>query len=261
MAINLFELIKDAVSDAQQRNRENPNVKTAPRSVFDKIREKVEEGKQKNASSPPTQENNVSIFDFIKEKVKEVKQKNEADPEEDTADSSVFNSLEEKIRKLQEENERLKNEPGASRQKIEIPSLDNKPSEVKTNNPFEMPNINIERPDINIERLGNRPSEVFSNKRNDLPNINTPPPANYNPNDERPGTIAMTNSMGGSLAIRVEPDFGAGQMDVRIPDMSRITLIQYSQHAMMLDGKKTRWVLIDYQGIQGWIPESYLNFN
>ena len=230
MAVNLFDLLKDMVAKSQQRNRENPNVKTAPRSIFDKLRNKIEEARQ--APEKKEQEKGGQLIDFFKEKMQEVKKQNQEDPQEETADKSVFSDFEEELRRLKEENQRLKEQQAkaAKRPPVVIPPLENKPFKVESNKPVDIPPMPVPRSTASTE-------------------------------DELPGTIAMTNSMGGSLGIRVEPDFGSGQFELRIPDNSRVTLLGYSQNAMMLDGKKTRWAQVDFQGTQGWIPESYLNFN
>ena len=74
------------------------------------------------------------------------------------------------------------------------------------------------------------------------------------------GAQAMTNSPG-SLALRDAPSMGAGKLDFRVPNKSLLNILEYSENSIILDGKKSRFVLIEYQGQQGWILESYLNFN
>ena len=75
------------------------------------------------------------------------------------------------------------------------------------------------------------------------------------------GTQAMTNSMGGSLALRSAPEMGSAQTKIRVPDKTLLRVIQYSENAINLDGRRSRFVLVDYNGQQGWILENYLNFN
>jgi hypothetical protein len=75
------------------------------------------------------------------------------------------------------------------------------------------------------------------------------------------GAQAVTNSMGGSLAMRAAPDMGAQQSNLRIPDKSLLRILQYSDNAIHLDGRRSRFVLVDYKGQQGWVLENYLNFN
>ena len=73
--------------------------------------------------------------------------------------------------------------------------------------------------------------------------------------------VAITNSMGGSLALRSEPDFGAAVNTIRVPDLARVYVMGYSEHSINLDGKDSRWVHVEYEGQHGWILEGYLNFN
>ncbi len=72
---------------------------------------------------------------------------------------------------------------------------------------------------------------------------------------------AMTNSMGGSLSIRLKPDFGSTVNHVRIPEDTLINVLEYSKKTIDLDGKIQRWAHIEFNGQRGWIPEGYLNFN
>ncbi len=72
---------------------------------------------------------------------------------------------------------------------------------------------------------------------------------------------AMTNSKGGSLSIRKEPQMGAASHDIRIPDSTLLKVIDYSENKINLDGKVGRFALVEYEGVRGWILEHYLNFN
>jgi len=74
------------------------------------------------------------------------------------------------------------------------------------------------------------------------------------------GSQAMTNSTG-SLALRQTPDMGSQQLNIRVPNKSLLNILEYSENAIILDGKRSRFVLVEYQGQSGWILESYLNFN
>ncbi len=71
------------------------------------------------------------------------------------------------------------------------------------------------------------------------------------------GTQAITNSPG-SLALRDAPSMGAQQSSFRIPSNSPLNILEYSENSIILDGKKSRFVLVEFQGQQGWILESYL---
>jgi len=72
---------------------------------------------------------------------------------------------------------------------------------------------------------------------------------------------AITNSNGGSLQMTLEPIIGGSVNANRIPDRSLVKVIRYSDHQIILDNKKSRFVYVEYNGQQGWIPDVYLNFN
>ena len=74
-------------------------------------------------------------------------------------------------------------------------------------------------------------------------------------------SIAITNSMGGSLGLTKNPQIGGETLPIRVPDRSRVTILEYSQNSVNLDGRDSRFVFVDYNGQRGWMPESYLNFN
>lgn len=248
MFTNVFDVIKDVVSKVQKHNKENPNVETADGSVFDSIKNSIEaikDGALKN--KPQTQESGTSnsgnVFDTIQEQLKNVQKTNEADPAVPTADSSVFNDLQAQIKKLQEENDKLAQQQANSNVSFE-----------------EVTPLPTKKFDSVSSTSG--PADEF---RNPLENIGPPtsvPTPTPTPNTSSgAGEIAVTNSGGGSLGMRGAPDMGAPTKDVRVPDMTQIRVLQYSENQINLDGKNSRWALVDYNGNQGWIPEIYLNFN
>ena len=75
------------------------------------------------------------------------------------------------------------------------------------------------------------------------------------------GAQAMTNSMGGSLALRTYPAMDAPKSEVRVPDRTLLRVLEYSENGIILDGQKSRFALVDIKGQRGWVLESYLNFN
>ncbi len=98
----------------------------------------------------------------------------------------------------------------------------------------------------------------------------TPPPAptpapqpatNVVPqNQVQNAPVATTDSMGGSLQLRTNADFGAPMTQIFVPDRSQIRVLGFSAHSINLDGKDVRFALVDYNGQQGWTFESYLRF-
>jgi len=75
------------------------------------------------------------------------------------------------------------------------------------------------------------------------------------------GMQAITNSQRGSLSVRQNPEMGAAKFDMRIPDKTLLKVLDYSNNTINLDGKTSRFVLVEYNGQKGWILEAYLNFN
>jgi len=73
--------------------------------------------------------------------------------------------------------------------------------------------------------------------------------------------MAVTNSMGGSLALRMEPNMGAQEHPIRVPDNALLQILGFSDNSIHLDGKETRFVFVDYNGTRGWLLDSYLNRN
>jgi len=89
------------------------------------------------------------------------------------------------------------------------------------------------------------------------PTINTMPRPNLS---SVSGASAITSSNNGSLGFRLEPNMESAMRDVRIPDKSRLTVLEYSENSiMMLDGNKSRFAKVEYNGQLGWVLESYLN--
>lgn len=73
------------------------------------------------------------------------------------------------------------------------------------------------------------------------------------------GGIALVDGNGGTLAIRTEPSMGAATLKERLPHNVNVQILDYSdRHKINLDGKETAWYLVDYNGMQGWVLESYL---
>ncbi len=218
---SLFKILKGVISGVKKKNFEDPNVETAPSSVFDKMKEKVEEI-QNNTNTVETTESS-------------------------TAGTSIFDVLKEKMDTVQKENEADENEATADSSVF----------------------ADLQR---QIEELKAQQSQMQEQSQatasvNEAPSIPTPAPTPEPTPTPEPSTasstgmMAMTNSGGGSLAIRQHPDMGAAHLDVRIPEMSLLKVLEYSDKSVHIDGVIARWCKVDFQGTQGWILEHYLNFN
>ncbi len=193
---------------------------------------------------------------------------NRDDPQVKTADPVVFEELKkkfEKVEPLQKEN-REDDILDMMRKRVEEAKVENEVNpEVETAHGSVYENIMRE-----LEKLKGQ-----SNQAGTVPPVlsrNIPPVVapdrdlsgsqpGWEPPVQRDVMRAMTNS-GGSLQIRQSPDMGAPiHQSVRIPDQSMLTIIEYSTNKINLDGKLSRFALVEYNGVRGWILESYLNFN
>jgi len=220
--MGIFDVFGEILSKVAKKNEDDINVKTADPVVFEEVKKKVEEVD----ANLPSGGRRAGAWGNYEEKIKEAQVENEANPEVETADKSVFDDLLAEIKRLQEQEEAhgsAHETTGAS------------------------PRPHIEQP-VYIPPVQTRPLEP-----------RTPRMPERQPQMHRESR-AMSNSPG-SLALRDAPSMQAGKLDIRVPNKSMLTILQYSDNSIMLDGQKSRFVLVEYQGQQGWILESYLNFN
>jgi len=192
-------MLQKVVEKVQERNRVDPNVKTADTSVFESVKKSLETATEKD--------NLEEICDEVCVEVDNVQVVNQADPNIETADSSVFEEMKKELEALKAQ---VANQNANAEPKFESP-------------------------------------------------IATPAASAVPSASENVDVMAMTNSGGGSLAIRMEPNMGAPTMDVRLPDSSVVRVVEYSNNKINLDGREARFVLVN--GTRGWILETYLNFN
>lgn len=195
--------------------------------------------------------------------LKKAIQTNEADPNVKTAEPVVFEELKkkfEKVEPLQKEN-REDDILEMMRKGVEEAKVENEANpDVETAPRSVYENILRE-----LEALKNKSSRTVDVPpvlhRDIPPVVSTGSQPSWEPPKQSAVIQAMTNS-GGTLQLRQNPDMGAPiHQTVRIPDNTLITPLQYSENSIILDGKKSRFVLVEYNGVRGWILESYLNFN
>jgi len=211
----------------------------------------------------------MGLFKILKEMAQQVQSRNKANPNVETADTSVFDKIKDAVDGLEKKHE----DPDevARRRKVEaVEELKERVIEVKRENEADP---NVATADNSIFEELNSMLEKYKAESKVSPSSYTPP-SDINkeviyeevepvptPRAADDRVVALTNSMGGSLALRAEPDMGAATNTIRIPDMSRVFVLGYSENSIILDGKKSRWVHIDFDGQQGWVLEGYLNFN
>ncbi len=226
--MGLFDVLTDIVKNVKNKNRENPDVRTADKSVFDDLTDKFKDLLDKKnepevkptAPKPRTTVPDVPFFyeDLVK-KVDEAKRENETNPEVETADKSVYDDLMGEIENLKR---KLAEQENEAKEKDLIETTAKNVSETTTTHQ-------------NVETNRNETKRALV-----------------------AGMQATTNSFGGSLQMRMNPDMAAATNSTRIPDKSLITILEISDKSIHLDGQVSYFVLVDYQGQQGWLLDSYL---
>lgn len=78
---------------------------------------------------------------------------------------------------------------------------------------------------------------------------------------QKPQVVQAWNSTGGTIEARTSPNMGAEKSTLRIPNKGVFSVLEYSENSIILDGQKSRFVLVESNNERGWILERYLNFN
>lgn len=199
------------------------------------------------------------FLNLIKNAVNKVKENNRVDPNVKTADASVFEMLVEKMKKKPEA-------ASTNERPLDVfDKLEAKVTEVQQTNEADP---NVETADSSVFEQMKRELEALKSQvaeqeaRANAPVPPAPPAASTHTTSHSAGpqVMAVTDS-GGALQIRATPDMGAPTKNVLVPDSSLIRVVEYSDKGIILDGKESKFVLIEFEGQQGWILDSYLNFN
>ncbi len=205
---------------------------------------------------------NLPFFNIIKEVIKVVKNKNQADPNVKTADPSVFDQIEKHVDNNQSTDtggfleDLKKNVSHVQRENRDNPNVETADSSVFENMQQELEALKA--------KLAKQESAAATTAPAAPTNTHYNNPPEYVETNRTPAVeqiLAMTNSGGGSLSMRTEPNMGAATMERRVADSSLVKVIEYSKNSINLDGKNTRFVKVDVNGQVGWLLESYLNFN
>lgn len=170
-----------------------------------------------------------------------------------TADPVVFEDVQKKM-----ENVETRGEAGRTRadvfkdylEKVEEAKVENEANpEVETADKSVYDDLvqEIERLKVKIESQGGVPEIELPNAENPQANI--------------PQVMQAWNSTGGTLEARNAPEMGASKSTLRIPNEGVFTVLEYSENSINLDGRNSRFVLVESNGEKGWILENYLNFN
>ncbi len=202
----------------------------------------------------------LNFFNLAKTIIDVVKNKNEADENVKTADRTVFENMEKKIRDIDttvaKDNTRSRSDIYEEmRRRMEEVRVENEADpEIETadNSVFSDMQRQIEELQKKLESQEQVQEQVHVNESSGVSH------SDRSASDEM---MAVTNSMGGSLELRMEDNMGAQKHPIRIPDNALIQILGFSENSIHLDGKETRFVFVDYNGTRGWLLESYLNRN
>ncbi len=204
----------------------------------------------------------LNFFNLAKTLINVVKAKNETDENVKTADRTVFENMEEKIRGIEDtvekDNTRTRADVYAEmRKRMEEVRIENEADpEIETADSSVFTDMQKQIDELQ-KKLEAQESANTKVGTADVFRSNT---GNAAPSSAEE-MMAVTNSMGGSLELRLEPNMGAQKHAVRVPDNALIQILGYSENSIHLDGKETKFVFVDYNGTRGWLLDSYLNRN
>lgn len=185
--------------------------------------------------------------------VKQVAKRNERNENVKTADPVVFEEVQRKMETVDMGGNAERSQDELFQDYLE------KMREAKVENEA---NPNVETADKSvyedlvqeIERL--KVKVVSQNQRRDIdmPGIEIP-------QARAPQMMQAWNSSGATIETRNAPTMGAPKSTLRIPNNATFTVLDYSENSIILDGQKSRFVLVESNGQKGWVLENYLNFN
>lgn len=204
-----------------------------------------------------------AFLDLLQSAVEKVKEMNKANPNVKTADASVFDTIKKGFEKSVAKPHVVTEEEYCEDicEEIEHVRVENEADpnvETADSSVFDSMKAEIEALKEQIAAQKAAEAAEAANQQNTHAE-STPAPASTNTSSNQ--VMAMTNSGGGSLALRAEPNMGAATNSVRVPDSSLVQVLEYSENSIHLDGKMTRFVLVRVGDQEGWLLESYLNFN
>lgn len=294
--MGLFSKIKDALADVQQQNRENAKEKTAPKEIFDRLRNKLEEVQKEQQTRKSTKKGRTksnskgSIFSQIMDKFDQAKEENAASKKEETADNSILDQIHKEMEAIKKD-KKVKVETKAETSPdwgspSGIPGVDSilgrvlagaqKEQQAKKVEPEKAEDfgsifdsiMNSDKPKASRSNTKKAPKvekkptfgEIFDQLvQEEKKSTSRTASASKSISGLQVGGSALVDGKGGSLAIRTQPKMNAGKLDQRLPDNVNVRLLDYNErNKINLDGKDTGWYLVDYQGMQGWVLESYL---
>lgn len=202
---------------------------------------------------------------LLKKVVQEVQNRNRSNPNVPTAESSVFENIVEKFKNRQQQADDPATSYTPSTEEF-YDDLCNDLDHAQTANAVD-PNVATADSSVYAEmkaQIEALKAKVDAQAK--APTINSMALPELNSIDSGPvskaaGTMATTNSNGGSLAFRTAPDMGAPTHNVRIPEYSQLRVLGYSNNSINLDGINSRFAQVEFNGQVGWVLEAYLGLH
>jgi len=192
---------------------------------------------------------------LLKKVVQEVRNKNKENPKVKTAEGSVFDNILDRFKKKQAHADDPSSNYAPAPEEF-CDDLAHDLNEVQEANHIDP---NVETVDKSVfedmkAQLEAMKKQVASQAQ---PTTINPEP-NRNISDANAGLVAVTNSNNGSLGLRAAPDMQAPIHEIRIPEYTKLRVLGYSENSVVLDGIKSRFAKVDFNGQEGWVLETYL---
>lgn len=290
--MGIFSKIKDALSDVQQQNRENAKEKTAPKEIFDRLRNKLEEVQKDQQSRKASKKGRTrgSIFSQIKEQFEQAQKENVKSKKEETADTSILDRIQKEMETIEKDKKikvekKVEESPSwgtpagtppvddilgrvlAGAHKEQQQAKKTQKTTPKKEEDFGSIFDSIMNPDkpkasktTKAEKVEKKPTfgEMFDQLMQEEKQAASKKRSTATTGLQVGGS-ALVDGKGGSLSIRTDPKMSAGTIAQRLPDNVNVRLLDYNdRNKINLDGQVSGWYLVDYQGVQGWVLESYL---
>lgn len=203
-----------------------------------------------------------AFINLVKAALNKVQKNNRENPDVKTADESVFENLSRKVDREEKEmgnNVDRREMFDRLRRKVQETQYENEADpQVETADTSVFDDL-MKEIDVANEKFENHERHQSGGHHTDTPSSSNDWMPNESVNHQKSvNSYATTSSMGGSLQMTMEPQIGGAVNSTRVPDGSQVRIIQFSDNLINLDGKTSRFAYIDFNGQQGWIPESYL---
>jgi len=183
--------------------------------------------------------------------IKQVAKRNKKNDNVKTADPVVFDEVQKKIENVDHGAETSRSRADVLRdyfEKVKEAQVENEASpEVETadRSVYEDMLKQIEELKAKVEHQNRQPNIP-------MPDVQV---------NQAPQIMQAWNSSGGTLEGRSAPDMAAQKSTLRIPNGGVFNVLEYSENGINLDGKRSRFVLVESNGQKAWVLENYLNFN